>query len=263
MISLYSGTPGSGKSLHCAYKMIDFIKMGKTVIANFPIDETYFYKHGKKPKRYGDFIYLNALELTPQYLIDYAQKHHKLGKEGQTMVVIDECSLMFNSRDWKMQDRMSWIRFFQLHRHFGFDVILICQHDRMLDRQIRAFIETEYKHRNAKNYKIFGFILHLLTGGFFVCIEEWYGCRLRCGSEFFFLNRKKASIYNSHLLFESPVSTEAGAGGTPADGETPKKIKLAKKKEPSEAEQAADAPPVTASEDFQQDEQTADPPHAD
>ena len=205
MITLYSGTPGSGKSLHVAYKIIDTIRFGKPVIANFPIDETYFNRGRKKnrppPARYGRFMYWGPDELVPANLIEYARLNHKVGKEGQTLLVIDECALMFNSRDWKMQDRMGWIRFFQMHRHFGFDVILVCQHDRMMDRQIRAFIETEKKHRCAKNYKLFGFILYYLTGGLFVCIEYWYGAHLMCGSEFFTLKRRKARIYNTHALF--------------------------------------------------------------
>lgn len=225
MITLYSGTPGSGKSLHVAYKIIDFVKFGKPVMANFPIDETYFNRGRKKdkppPKRYGTFYYLTPEELTPELLINHARQHHKCGKEGQTLLIIDECSLMFNSRDWKMQDRMSWIRFFQMHRHFGFDIILVCQHDRMLDRQIRAFIETEKKHRNAKNYKIWGMIIYYLTGGLFVSLEYWYGAHLFCGSEFFLLNRKKAKIYNTHAMF-SPSSTSEGLG-VPSGGDEEKK----------------------------------------
>lgn len=206
MISLYSGTPGSGKSLHCAYKIIDFIKMGKPVIANFPIDEQYFNrgKHRDKPppKRYGKFEYWSPNKLNPTALKRYAKEHHKVGKEGQTILIIDECAIMFNSRDWKMQDRMGWIKFFQLHRHMGFDVILICQHDRMLDRQIRAFIETEYKHRSAKNFGFWGLLISLISRGFFVSIEYWYGAKIRLSSNFFFLNKRKASIYDSHNLFE-------------------------------------------------------------
>ena len=42
MTELYSGTPGSGKSLHSAYRLIEQIEKGKTVIANFPINMNYF-----------------------------------------------------------------------------------------------------------------------------------------------------------------------------------------------------------------------------
>ncbi len=201
MISLYSGTPGSGKSLYCAYEVIRSLKQGKSVIANFPIDLGYFRK-GKKNMQKGDFIYKTNQELTVRFLKDYARDNHKRGKDGQTLIVIDECACMFNSRAWDREDRPEWITFFQQHRKLGYNIILISQNDRLIDRQIRAFIETEYKHRNIRNYKLFGLILSLITGGLFVRVEYWYGTRLKCSSQYFLLNKKKAAIYDTSLIFE-------------------------------------------------------------
>lgn len=53
MIYLYSGTPGSGKSLHQAKDIYDWLRKGKVVIANFDIDVN------KIPKCKGQFIYLD------------------------------------------------------------------------------------------------------------------------------------------------------------------------------------------------------------
>lgn len=44
MIYLYSGTPGSGKSLHIARVIKNTLMMGKPVIANIPIN-TSLCKH--------------------------------------------------------------------------------------------------------------------------------------------------------------------------------------------------------------------------
>lgn len=198
MINLYSGTPGSGKSLYAAYDVISWLKRGKNVIANFPIDMGYF----KHCKHLGQFIYLPNSELTVAALKAFARDNHKLGKEGQTLIVIDECAVMFNSRSWDRSDRAEWITFFQQHRKLGYNVVLISQNDRLIDRQIRAFIETEYKHRNIRNYKLFGLLLSIFTGGMFVRVEYWYGCRLRCSSEVFFLNRRKAKLYDTTMIFE-------------------------------------------------------------
>lgn len=202
MIYLYSGTPGSGKSLHVAYDIINNMIVGRNVIANFPIDKGYFAKRKKRGRRLGLFYYFNNQVLTVEHLKQYAKKFHKLGKEHQTLVVIDECAAMFNCRAWDAKGRMEWIYFFQQHRKLGFDIILVSQHDRLIDRQIRAFIETEYKHRAIRNYKKFGRILSIVTGGLFVAVEYWYGTRLKCGSDFFTLNKRKASIYDTYLLFE-------------------------------------------------------------
>jgi zona occludens toxin (predicted ATPase) len=204
MIFLYSGTPGSGKSLHAAYKIWASLKVIKRpVIANFPISFDKLSKNifGKRLKDADNiesrFTYLDNQSLTVKYLQDFALEHHKLNREGQTLLIIDECAMMFNSRMWDMKGRQEWIFFFQQHRKLGYDIILIAQHDRLIDRQIRAFIETEYKHRAIKNYKFFGWILSLIFRGLFISIEYWYGTRLRCSSEMFVLNRRKASIYDT------------------------------------------------------------------
>lgn len=198
MIDLYSGTPGSGKSLYAAYEIIRQLKRGVNVIANFPIDLSYF-----KNKKIGNFVYVPNNRLTVSFLKNYAKNNHDLnGREGQTVVVIDECATMFNSRSWDREDRAGWIVFFQQHRKLKYNVILISQNDRLIDRQIRAFIETEYKHRNIKNYKFFGLLLSILFGGMFIRIEYWYGSRLKCSSEMFVLHKRKARIYNTSLIFE-------------------------------------------------------------
>lgn len=197
MISLYSGTPGSGKSLMAAYTIIDLLKAKKNVICNFPIDLSYFGK-----KKIGKFVYLDNFDLTVNYLLEFAKENHLPNKEHQTTIIIDECSVMFNSRDSLNKGRMKWIVFFQQHRKLGFDVILIAQNDRMIDRQIRAFIETEYVHRSIKNYKTFGFFLSLFIGGLFIQVEMWYGMKLKCSSRLFRYNRKKAKIYDTFKIFQ-------------------------------------------------------------
>lgn len=200
MITLYSGTPGSGKSLYAAYVIWRRLLAGKRVIGNFAINYDAFGRYAGKAEQY--YTWLDNSELTPQALIDYAKEHHVVGKEGQTLIVIDECAVMFNSRDFSRADRMRWIVFFQQHRKLGYDVILIAQQDRMIDRQIRGFIETEFKYRCVKRYKLFGLILSLITGGMFVRVETWYGMRLRISSEMFVLNRRKARIYNTFEVFK-------------------------------------------------------------
>lgn len=197
-IYLYSGTPGSGKSLRATYKIIQWLRFKKNVIANFPIDLDYF-----KKKKIGDFQYKSNDELTVDYLIQYANEHHIKSVKAQTLIVIDECGCIFNCRQWENKDRQKWINFFSLHRHFNYDVILISQSDRLIDRQIRAFIESEFKHRSIKNYKLFGQVLSFLFGGLFVAVEYWYGPNLKCGSEFFTLNRKKARVFDTMKLFEN------------------------------------------------------------
>lgn len=237
MITLYSGTPGSGKSLHLAKKIWDRLRMKRAVISNIPInletvsEPTWSYwirkilrKMKPRQKKIGDFQYWDFSEMTVDKLVDYAHKNHKVGREGQTLLIIDECAVMFNSRAWDHKDRMKWIVFFQTHRHLGYNVILVSQADRLIDRQIRAFIEYDCKHRALSNYGTLGWIITLIIGKSFLSIETWYGVKgVVTGREFFTLNKRKASIYNTFQMFkkdEKPAAGEPAAsrGGLPADG---------------------------------------------
>ena len=125
MIYFYSGRPGSGKSLHCA-KMIDtYHKKGKNVICNFEVNENFWkHRHCKKNKFLNDYGRIEQLtneELTIDYLMDFANKYHKRNSRGQiiekqTLLIIDECQTMFNSRSWNQKGRSQWVIFFTQHR---------------------------------------------------------------------------------------------------------------------------------------------------
>lgn len=203
MISLYSGTPGSGKSLHASRDIIRWCKRGKNVITNFPCTMEKIKKAKSTP------IYMDNSELTVQALVDFARSHHIIGKEGQTLVVIDECQVKFNSRDFSKKDRMDWVVFFTQHRKYGYDFILIAQYDRMIDRQIRCLIENEFKHRKLNNYGFGGGLLTLLTLGrsWFISIEYWYGGnKLKLGDEVFMYKKIYGTIYDTFALFSDDGS---------------------------------------------------------
>ena len=196
-ISLYSGTPGSFKSYHAVKSSISWLKSGGNLITNFPLN---YSKVIKKPIK-GVYERIDNMQLTVDYLIQFAIDHHKPSVKAQTLVVIDEASIKFNSRDFNVKDRMGWINFFANHRHFNFDVILITQQDRMLDRQIRGLIETEFKHRALKHYKLFGWLLDIVFHGCFMCVEVWYPCKLKTDAWFHVFNKKIASCYDTMGLF--------------------------------------------------------------
>lgn len=198
MIYLFSGTPGSGKSLRMAQEIFRVLRQGKNVIANFNINMNVVKKGllGIK-KNTGNFVYTSNSELTVQFLIDYAKEHHVQNKENQTLICIDEAQVQFNARSFNAKDRMEWITFFSQHRKLGYNVILVAQMDRMLDRQVRGLIETEYKFRKINNYKI-GKLLPLST---FIQVEYWYGVREKVGSEMFFYNKKYGNLYDTYSLF--------------------------------------------------------------
>ena len=221
MITLYSGTPGSGKSLHVARQIETYLRRKQTVIANFPINTDLISKNGKK--RIGDFIYLPNNRLSPQFISEYAMKFHKAGKESQSVIVIDEAGIMFNSRNFLERSREAWIQFFMTHRHYGYDVILISQVDRLIDRQIRAFIEYDVKHRKANNFKTIGLILSLFRISTFVAVTYLYHLRNEKNSAEFFRYRKRdGKLYDTMMLFSGNQHGNA-IGGTVQSAEAPPK----------------------------------------
>lgn len=206
MIFLYSGTPGSGKSLHTASVVYWSLKRGCPVIANFAMNIDKI-KHKK-----AEFVEKDNRTLTPEYLIDYAQKYFsgKRVKEGKLLLVIDECQLMFNAREWNITGRAEWLSFFTQHRKFGYDIILVAQFDRMIDRQIRSLIEYEMVHRKVSNMGWKGKFLSIVMGGnVFVSVKVWYPMKERVGAEFFHARKKYYSLYDTFGMF-----------GTVADGGT-------------------------------------------
>lgn len=199
MIYFYSGTPGSGKSLHVArdiYFRLNRNKKYPNVIANFMINEKMI--KNKKAR----FIYKDNSDLTVSFLLNYAFENHKQGVENQTLVVVDEASVIWNAREWQKGEtsynRMDWLKFFVQHRKLGYNFIIISQTDRQIDRQIRSLFEYEIKHRKVNNFKIG----KLLPIPLFACVSYWYGVNERLGVEFFTYRRKWGKFYDSYGTFE-------------------------------------------------------------
>lgn len=85
-MNLYSGTPGSGKSLHSTDRIRRRLKRGMPVIANYNLDK-------QRIPNPDLFTYMDNEEMTPKRLIDYARGWfgtHRFG-EDKILLVIDEC----------------------------------------------------------------------------------------------------------------------------------------------------------------------------
>lgn len=221
-IWLYSGTPGSGKSFHAAKDIVRRLKKGGGLICNFPVNEDFV--PAKKLRAHVE--YWDNSELTAERLVAYALERHKIGKENQTLVVIDECQIIFNCRDFGRKDRNAWVTFFAQHRKLGYNVILISQSDRMIDRQIRSLIETEVRHRKLNNYGLGGMFLSLFSFGrtWFIAIDYWYGGnKLKLGQTVFPYRKRYSEVYDSYKLFSDMVTAggDVCAGGNRVSGGAP------------------------------------------
>lgn len=204
MIHLYSGTPGSGKSLHTARDIRDALRIRKMpVIANFDVNHSL--------RNYDRlFTYLPNDRLDPSFLEDFARNWFagRKVREDSILLVIDEAQLVFNSRAWQHGQRMDWIQFFSQHRHFGYKVVLIAQFDRMIDRQIRSLTEIETNHRKLGNFGMKGLILSLpFRGRLFLGVSYYYGLKEKVGTCWLLPRRAYFKVYDSYNRFEKVAGT--------------------------------------------------------
>lgn len=203
MIYLYTGTPGSGKSYHAAQVVDRALRRNMPVIANFEVNLD-------EKKHKGEYIYIDTLDMTPDFFMSYAEEHFKPGRnEHQGIIIIDEAQIPFNSREGLNRNRMKWISFFSKHRHYFYDIILITQHDRMIDRQIRSLVETEYKHRKLTNFGAKGWLMIVIFHKMFVAVQYWYPIQEKVGSEFFNLSKRVCKLYDTFKRFETPTAQPA------------------------------------------------------
>lgn len=198
-ISLYTGSPGSGKSLHMAKELFWHVKMGRSVICNFEINTDRF----RDSKSYH---YVSNGDMTPEYLIDFARKYfdNKPYKESSIYLYIDECSIQFGAREWNAAGRKQWIEFFQQHRKLGYEIRLISQMDSMIDKNIRGLVEYEVKHRKVNNYGLFGTVCSILFLGrpVICCVRYWYPMKQRINAEFMLGSKRYYSLYDTFKLFD-------------------------------------------------------------
>ena len=80
----------------------------------------------------------------------------------------------------------------------------------MLDKQIRALIEYDVKHRSLSNFNFITLFISKLFGGLFFCVSYWYPIRQCNGKSIIRFNRRKASCYDTMALFiDKPVTAQS------------------------------------------------------
>ncbi|MED3798990.1 zonular occludens toxin domain-containing protein [Lysinibacillus capsici] len=219
MISMYTGSVGSGKSFHAldvGLKIINEKKYGqyRHVIANYPLIPAKpkwwwrFLGEKKMAKKMAaieeaDKRWIFRDEISVEYLIAESIKNGWYGKESMCMVEVDEAGIIFNARDWnlKSHDRTKWIKFLALSRKFGYDFIFVAQSDRMIDKQIRGFCEYEVRHLKANNSFFLSF-LSVFKITLFMYIYQWYVTKMRGDLRFALFKAKVADRYDTMRIFD-------------------------------------------------------------
>lgn len=204
MIILYDGTPGSGKSLHAVITINRYLKIGRPVLSNFNI------LHPKPKHKRGNISGFKLVpndKLSVEMLIRFSEEYReKIGKdrlpEDYILLVIDECQIIFNSRDWKSagEGRSQWNSFFSQHRKLGYKILLVTQLFDAIDKQIRSLVEYTYHHRKLSNISLFHKIYGFLRGGgtYFQVVSYYTPLEMK---DSVFLIRGKESIYVLYKTF--------------------------------------------------------------
>lgn len=211
MIRLFVGPPGTGKSYHALCEGLKYIYGGKYVVANFPV---LFSKSKRDIRAVGRWIYKDDINVN--YLVGLSMDKGFYGREGSCLLIVDEAGIMFNAREWQSRhkERMEWIKFFSQSRKLGYDVILVAQDERMIDRQIRNVHEWIVKHVSMHEYfrwlpiKVFGYVSY------------WAGGEFRGKVHFSILRKGVAKRYDSMRMFGAGSVGDAArvAGGVAAGG---------------------------------------------
>lgn len=149
MINGISGKPGGGKSYEAVVTHIIKIvtKDKRKVVTNLPLQIDQFVNV------YGEFC-RDLIEIIDGEFHNYggqrpfSKEQHYLQYEDwanennqKVYFFIDECHFAMPAQGTEKQ----LIEFFAMHRHYGFDIMLITQNFRKVNRDIRDMIQNHYR----------------------------------------------------------------------------------------------------------------------
>lgn len=178
-IEIFQGTPGSGKSYGAVYRIVECLMQGKTVVANINLVSGWSQKLAR---RSFEGLWRDRSELASLYRSRYivSSDPQEISRirlrgrgESRGLIVLDECHLIFNSRDWR--NSMQWIKFFSQHRKLGWDVLLVSQNVDAIDTQIRYLAEFHTSIRNLRKMRIPILGLPLSPWPMFLCVRCYAG----------------------------------------------------------------------------------------
>ncbi|CAH2032105.1 zonular occludens toxin domain-containing protein [Trichlorobacter ammonificans] len=169
MIVFYVGTPGSGKSYEAVKKIIDNLRLGRTVCTNLDgMDDPKCIEYIKAAFNLDDyefgrlFIYLSKPDVAqfwktrrvnktlhlPDGSVDTVPVDEHICPPG-SLIVIDEVHKHFNARSWQSQANNEMADWASTHRHAGYDLILITQDIDKVEKQVRSLTEWSYLFRQV------------------------------------------------------------------------------------------------------------------
>lgn len=200
MIYVYTGVPGSGKSIHAANDVRFALNHGRPVIANFPLGEDAHVKQREL------FTYIPNEQMNPddlkRYSDEYWSNSEKMFREDWLLLVFDECQLLWNSRRWSEKTRMEWLSFLSQSRKYAYKIIMIAQSAKMVDNQFRMLFDTEINHRKLSSMGALGYLLSRpFRDRLFMRVSYLYQTGERLGSQWSVGCKRDMQMYDSYARF--------------------------------------------------------------
>ena len=144
MIELLEGVPGAGKSYHAvAEYLLHWVRKGRRI---------YVYVDGFYLDRLAKFEGRAVEELQQQITVwnsgaDVLEGLTRV--EPGSAVFIDECQTIFRAQQRLNGEILRWL---ETHRHYGIDVLLICQDYRQVTSGVTRVVEMTTKFRRLDRF---------------------------------------------------------------------------------------------------------------
>jgi len=173
MIVFFVGTPGSGKTYEAVKKIIDNLRLGRTVCTNIDgMDQPKQQEYIKALLDMDDYTFSQRFRfLTPVEVVTFwktkqvTKKRYLPNDETEdvitselicpkgSLIVLDECHKFFNCRSWndkeKSQTNLQMADWASTHRHEGYDLVMITQDIEKVEKQVRSLTEWCYFFRKV------------------------------------------------------------------------------------------------------------------
>lgn len=174
-----TGKLGSGKSLVAVGRIFDYLSAGKPVATNLNLDVEKLFNSRFRIgyTRLPDFPEVEHFNALGKGTLEYDEKHFGL-------IVLDECGVFFNSRDWQTPARQEVIKWLLHSRKLGWDVILIVQDINIIDKQIRLALCEHVgicKRSDRLGIPFIGFFFSLL--GIKLRLPRFHICSVKYGTD--------------------------------------------------------------------------------
>jgi hypothetical protein len=182
-----TGGLGSGKTLVSVGRIKDYLEQGRRVATNLNLDleKLLLPKDKNTLIRMQDFPKIEDLNCIGRgHYVETSKGIYSKNEKLNGLIVLDECAVLFNSREWGDKTRAPVIAWLRHSRKLGWDVIYIMQDVNSVDKQLRAgLIEHEGVCKRADRFSLplIGGFLRFLGLGFLSRPPRIHLCTIKYG----------------------------------------------------------------------------------